>query len=194
MPPIDIAWVWHLHRLAPLKYAAYCRERFGAVLEPGASAFRLQSADARTQDQGDAEDCERTRLVWSQAYPSEPFFLDVAGQRRASGRGESSESSLVESLVATAGRQSTFLRHVSGACFSNELFLSRAIERYDRFLRLMGQCGYRQHFYVPPYDVDLCWHTHMLASSCAYHEETRVRAGEPVDTTTASTSATRAPS
>ena len=33
MPPIDIAWVWHLHRLAPLKYAAYCRERFGAVLD-----------------------------------------------------------------------------------------------------------------------------------------------------------------
>ena len=165
-----------------------------SVLEPGAAAFRLQSADARTQDRGDAEDCEHTRLVWSQAYPSEPFFLDVAGQRRASGRGESSESSLVESLVATAGRQSTFLRHVSGACFSDELFLSRAIERYDRFLRLMGQCGYRQHFYVPPYDVDLCWHTHMLASSCAYHEETRVRAGEPVDTTTASTSATRAPS
>ena len=133
-------------------------------------------------------------LVSSLLYPSEPFCLDVAGQRRASGRGESSESSLVESLVATAGRQSTFLRHVSGACFSNELFLSRAIERYDRFLRLMGQCGYRQHFYVPPYDVDLCWHTHMLASSCAYHEETRVRAGEPVDTTTASTSATRVPS
>ena len=41
--------------------------------------------------------------------------------------------------------------------------------------------GSRQHFYVPPYDGDLCWHTHMLASSCAYHEETRVRAGEPED-------------
>ena len=51
-----------------------------------------------------------------------------------------------------------------------------AIERYDKFLRLMGTHGYRQHFYVPSYDVDLCWHTHMLASSCAYHEETRVRA------------------
>ena len=121
---------------------AYCRERFWPVLAPGAAAFRLQSADTRTQDQGNAEDCEHTcsGLVWSQAYPSEPFFLDVAGQRRASGRGESSESSLVESLAATAGRQSlsTFLRQVSGACFSNELFLSRAIERHDRFLRLMG--------------------------------------------------------
>ena len=62
MPPIDIAWVWHLHRLAPLKYAAYCRERFGAVLEPGASAFRLQTE--RDQASADAEDCARTREAW----------------------------------------------------------------------------------------------------------------------------------
>jgi hypothetical protein len=70
---------------------------------------------------------------------------------------------------------------VSGPRFSDDLFLTAAIERYDNFLRLMGSCGYRKHFYVPSYDVDLVWHTHMLSSPCAYHEETRLRAGEPVD-------------
>ena len=26
IPPVDIAWVWHLHRLAPRRYATYCTE------------------------------------------------------------------------------------------------------------------------------------------------------------------------
>ena len=175
VPPIDIAWAWHLHRLAPLKYAAYCRKRFGTVLEPGASAFRLQSVNDGAR--GDETDCVQTRDVWSCAYPSVPFFLDASGLPRPG----ATESSLVQPIVATAQRQSTFLWQVSGPRFSDDLFLAAAIERYDKFLRLMGACGYRRHFYVPPYDVDLVWHTHMLASSCAYHEETRLRAGEPVD-------------
>ncbi len=174
VPPVDIAWVWHLHRLAPLKYAAYCRERFGAVLEPGASAFRLQSDDDGARS--DETDCVQTRGVWSSAYPSAPFFPGAGGHPCAG-----TSSSLVQPIVATAQRQSTFLWQVSGPRFSDDLFLAAAIERYDKFLRLMGTCGYREHFYVPSYDVDLVWHTHMLASTCAYHEETRVRAGEPVD-------------
>ena len=175
VPPIDIAWAWHLHRLAPLKYAAYCRERFGTVLEPGASAFRLQCDNDGARD--DETDCVQTRHVWSCAYPTAPFFLDAGGLPRSG----DTESSLVQLIVATAQRQSTFLWQVSGLRFSDDLFLAAAIERYDKFLRLMGVYGYREHFYVPSYDVDLVWHTHMLASSCAYHEETRLRAGEHVD-------------
>ena len=174
MPPIDIAWVWHLHRLAPLKYAAYCRERFGAVLEPGASAFRLQTE--RDQASADAEDCARTREAWASAYPAEPFFW-AQGSPAVDRR----ETSLAEPMIATALRQSTFLWQVSQPGFSDERFLAAAIERYDMFLRLMGTHGYRQHFYVPSYDVDLCWHTHMLAEPAAYLEETAERAGEPVN-------------
>ena len=174
MPPIDIAWVWHLHRLAPLKYAAYCRERFGAVLEPGASAFRLQTD--HDQASADAEDCARTREAWASAYPAEPFFW-----AQGSPAGDRQETSLAEPMIATAVRQSTFLWQVSQPGFSDERFLAAAIERYDMFLRLMGTHGYRQHFYVPSYDVDLCWHTHMLAAPAAYLEETAERAGEPVN-------------
>lgn len=45
----------------------------------------------------------------------------------------------------------------------------------------MGIYGYHTYFYVPSYDVDLCWHTHMLVSTSAYLEETRIRAGVCVD-------------
>ena len=174
VPPVDIAWVWHLHRLAPLKYAAYCRERFGTVLEPGLSAFRLQTAENFEGD-GDANDCFHTRDVWACEYPTESFFFDAGRPKPVS------KSSLVEPIVVTADSQSSFLWQVSGASYSDESFLATAIQRYDKFLRLMGKCGYKKHFFVPSYDVDLCWHTHMLVSSSTYHEETSLRAGEPVD-------------
>lgn len=175
VPPVDIAWVWHLHRLAPLRYAAYCQERFGTVLDPGKSAFRLQS-DADVQHHDDAV-FVYTRDVWACAYPGKPFFLGAD----CSTSGGASETSLVKPILATAERQSTFLWQVSGASFADERFLATAIERYDKFLRLMGTHGLDKHFYVPSYDVDLCWHTHMLSSSIAYHKETRFLAGEPVD-------------
>ena len=53
-PPLDVAWVWHLYRLAPLKYASYCTERFGRVLDPGASAFRFQISDVAPAQGNDA--------------------------------------------------------------------------------------------------------------------------------------------
>ena len=172
-PPIDVAWVWHLHRLNPLGYAAFCLERFGTVLDPGASAFRLQSGDY-VEDHGDA-DCVHTRDVWARAYPAEPFFLAAGAPAPAS------DSSLFDYVVSAAKLQKSFLWQVSGASFSDETFLAAAIERYDKFLRLMGACGYNKHFFVPSYDVDLSWHTHMLSSTSTYIEETRLRAGEPVD-------------
>jgi hypothetical protein len=115
-----------------------------------------------------------TRDVWARAYPSEPFFLTADAT-------PASKSNLVEPIVATAGRQSSFLWQVSCASYSCESFLAAAIERYDKFLRLMGIHGYKTFFAAPSYDVDLCWHTHMLASSSSYLEETRVRAGQAVD-------------
>jgi len=160
VPLVDVAWVWHLHRLNPLGYAAFCLDRFGTVLDPGASAFRLQCAD--DIEDGDADDCVHTRDVWSRAYPAEPFFLAAVATPSAS------KSSLVEPIVATAGRQSSYLWQVSRASYSCESFLAAAIERYDKLLRLMGIHGYKTFFAVPSYDVDLCWHTHMLASSSSY--------------------------
>ena len=107
--------------------------------------------------------------------PSEPFFLEIGECTPAP------PSVLAETIIATSERQSSFLWQVSGPSYREGAFLVAAIERYDKFLRLMGTCGLDKHFYVPSYDIDLCWHTHMLVSCSAYHDETRLRAGSVVD-------------
>ena len=33
IPNIDVAWVWHCHRLAPKRYANYCKTQFGKIPE-----------------------------------------------------------------------------------------------------------------------------------------------------------------
>ena len=152
VPPLDVAWVWHLHRLAPLNYAEYCSSRFGAILDPGAAAFRLLTFGDLS-----CEGSTASKEAWEREYPTEPFFLDPSVPSVAP---QEPEPALLEPLFATSWRQRTFLWQVSGKSFSCERFLAESIERYDKFLRLMGMCGYDQHFFVPPYDVDLCWHTH----------------------------------
>jgi len=156
IPPLDVAWVWHLHRLAPLKYAAYCRARFGAILDPGPAAFRLLTRDNLSCEGGAA-----SQEAWERAYPTAPFFLDPGATGAAQ---DEHETALLEPVLATSARQRTFLWQVSGESFSCERFLAASIERYDKFLRLMGACGYDKHFFVPPYDVDLAWHTHSESS------------------------------
>ncbi|KAG7343119.1 glycine-rich domain containing protein [Nitzschia inconspicua] len=32
IPPADIAWLWHCHRLAPFKYVSYCKARFNDIV------------------------------------------------------------------------------------------------------------------------------------------------------------------
>eukprot|EP00961_Rhodomonas_salina_P254449 3438144-Rhodomonas_salina.2 len=46
VPLIDIAWIWHLYSLAPQRYAEYCQQRFGRILDPGpGGAFTAQHED-----------------------------------------------------------------------------------------------------------------------------------------------------
>ena len=63
VPPIDVSWVWHLHRLAPLRYAAYCRENFCDILDPDKAAFRMQSGGH--PDEQDEPECLETRDIWA---------------------------------------------------------------------------------------------------------------------------------
>ena len=58
IPPVDIAWVWHLHRLAPRRYATYCMDRFKRVLDPATAAFQAQTASVADDE---------TRRLWKAA-------------------------------------------------------------------------------------------------------------------------------
>jgi len=58
------------------------------------------------------------------------------------------------------------LAQVTAPSFSDDAFLAEAIVRYDRFLGLMKQYGYKNHFFVPSYDIDLAWCALQHACAC----------------------------
>jgi Glycine-rich domain-containing protein-like len=65
IPPPDIAWLWHCHRLAPSLYTAYCKRVFGTLLEAN-PPFTLALHE---------ESCEpgsilaNTQSLWIVQYP-----------------------------------------------------------------------------------------------------------------------------
>eukprot|EP00968_Pinguiococcus_pyrenoidosus_P028259 scaffold7726_cov153-Pinguiococcus_pyrenoidosus.AAC.1 len=175
LPPADVAWLWHCHRLAPVKYAEYCQSRFGGIVDPGPLTFRFfGDKAAEGAPKGDAEALEGS--------PGVAASLAEAGATFGAEKGEEELlQQLGYDLREASERQKSFLWQVSGPDYDDEAFLEAALDRYERFLRLMGRYGYRNHFWVPAYDVDLCWHSHMLLSTSRYLTETRELAGDVVD-------------
>ena len=150
-PPPDVAWAWHCHRLAPQSYARTAR-RLGL---PETKPFLIQ-AEGATQN--------ATQKAWAAAYPDEPFFLEGDS-------GDDAGALVLDGfdVAAAAERQRTFLWQVSGPRFDEGYFLCDGARRYENFLRLMRS----GEFLVPTYQIDLFWHTHILASASTYAADTR---------------------
>ena len=150
-PPPDVAWAWHCHRLAPRSYARTAR-RLGL---PETEPFLIQA-------KGDAADA--TQKAWAAAYPGEPFFLEGDS-------GDDAGTLVLDGfdVAAACERQRTFLWQVSGPRFDEGYFLHDGVKRYENFLRLMRS----GEFLVPTYQIDLFWHTHILASASTYAADTR---------------------
>jgi hypothetical protein len=79
-------------------------------------------------------------------------------------------------VEACSARQRTFLWQVSQPACSE---VPATSTRYLQFLGLMKKHGYKNHFFVPSYDIDFAWHTHMLSSTTAYLRETAILAAAP---------------
>lgn len=162
VPALDVAWLWHCHRLAPAAYARACRDlgALHAVDCPGA-AFTAQTERDRHDETLDA---------WRQRYPDVPFF-----------DGGCDEDTVISGfdVAASARRQATFLWQVSGPKFQDESFLRAGVVAYEKYLELM-RC-HPDEFLVPTYQIDFVWHTHILADAAAYARETRLVAGRFVD-------------
>mmetsp|Transcript_6698 Transcript_6698/g.13770 ORF Transcript_6698/g.13770 Transcript_6698/m.13770 type:complete len:158 (+) Transcript_6698:82-555(+) len=84
VPPLDVAWLWHCHRLAPRSYAKACRELLSAarVLDCPETAF--QGALQLVQDEHPNYDANTrfTMALWEEAYPNEAFFLSPTDEFR----------------------------------------------------------------------------------------------------------------
>ena len=87
IPPLDIAYVWHVHRLAPLIYSKFSRQHFHKILN-SVSPFAFQTNNEFTSTSSSSSSSNsatsiiiseaarlRTRLLWKQHTNNAPFFL-----------------------------------------------------------------------------------------------------------------------
>jgi hypothetical protein len=168
IPPPDVAWLWHCHRLAPMNYERYVRNRFNTLLEASPS-FSFQRED---EDDVNA-DAFLTRDAWYSAFPDEPFFLQVMEEGSSL-----TIATIVQQccslegfdLVSSTQNQAAFLWQVSGPKFREDDFLHEAVENYHKFLKL-SSTGKNSLPLVPTYQIDLMWHTHILTSLRGYHSD-----------------------
>eukprot|EP00897_Mesotaenium_endlicherianum_P003825 jgi/Mesen1/3470/ME000195S02619 len=196
VPPLDVHWVWHVHRLAPVAYARDCQRMFGCVLDcpPAAPA---------PTDQQELVSMRLTRELWAARFPQEPFDLDLAGMSSQLAAlegvdpgqrpGKSAGPSLVHAWshhgpAAPGGGQ------VSQPYMYDDHFLAGALERYRKFLHVVWAAGGKV-FCVPTYDIDVMWHAHQLAPACYARDTTavlgRVLDHDDSDATVARSAATR---
>ena len=177
IPPPDVAWLWHCHRLAPFRYVYYSQQVFGSVLEAN-PPFSFQEPDD-PWGAGKSEDAaSRTRELWNNKYPQDPFFHTSDEEtnypttnNNTNEESNGSEQLLGYDLLSASTRQSTFLWQISGIRFDDPTFLEEGRENYLKFLKLRPKAQEDDVILVPTIQIDLLWHTHILSSVGLYNSD-----------------------
>ncbi|KAL2629021.1 hypothetical protein R1flu_013707 [Riccia fluitans] len=188
-PPLDCAWIWHCHKLSPVKYANDCEQIFKKLLDVKALPGN-EPPDSKLREWAD----NFSRKRWQTAYPDEPYdfvqpcedgnspeFQELLEKKRSN---RINPGRLRYDLVAAAHRQGPFIYQVSARWFWDQRFLETALRRYKGFLYLIKRNeeiqGQPKGFFVPTYDIDLLWHSHQLAPS-AYNSDMKIFLGRVLD-------------
>lgn len=172
IPPPDIAWLWHCHRLAPREYVNYIEHRFGvASIVEANPPFAVQTANEQS-----LEMCTSlaTRELWCQVYANEPFFLlKINNHNLPNLHPKKKDMDLMSGfdLVGSSQRQSTLLWQVSGKEYLDAAFLQQARHHYIKFLKLGQKAAARGVLLIPTMSIDWMWHTHILSSVTMYHRD-----------------------
>ena len=147
-PPPDIDWIWHLHLLHQQDYSDYCRERFGRVLP---HAIRLEAEDTKFA-------VDRTKLIWKDNFPSEPYELDIeaVGDEKIQENGTK-----LSHLVKFSIQQNDFLYQIGLPHYIDGSFLFKAVDRYKQLLLFKKNRPDLKHVCLP-YDIQLIWRIHLL--------------------------------
>ncbi|MED6138549.1 hypothetical protein PIB30_075235 [Stylosanthes scabra] len=160
--PLDCEWIWHCHRLNPVRYKTDCMELYGRILDDLNVVSSIQGTNH-----------EETEKIWNTMYPSESYELDLdsdSPQDFDENLFGDPENATKYDLTSAVKRQSTFFYQVSRPYWNNDTFLEGAVARYKGFLHLIRRNKERSmsRFCVPTYDIDLIWHSHQLhpASYC----------------------------
>ncbi|XP_076927584.1 glycine-rich domain-containing protein 1-like [Bidens hawaiensis] len=159
--PLDCEWVWHCHRLNPVRYKSDCEEFYEKILDNRNVVSSVQGISRR-----------ETEEIWNKLYPNEPYDFDMtrALSTKFSEDMYKNQSFSKYDFTLAIERQSPFFYQVSRPHVKSDLFLKAAVARYKGFLHLIRRNRERslKRFCVPTYDIDLMWHTHQLhpASYC----------------------------
>ena len=131
--PIEVAWVWQLHKLDPTAYERDCVKAFGRVIgvHPGQNPF----------------------AVAAEHHGGAPAMRNGVPEGSGDDQLHATPVSISTDIAASAERQSVFLWQVRWVEYSEEAWLTDAETRYRMMLRLMGEDHKR--FIVPTYDIDL---------------------------------------
>ncbi|XP_033752024.1 uncharacterized protein LOC117335877 [Pecten maximus] len=154
--PLDIAWVWHCHMLAPVAYTRDCEKAVGCVVD-----FKIFLNNRDNQYNMDL-----ARSYWEEMYPGEPFAVCLDEESCSNTDFTSSFTYDIEKAVK---RQQAFYYQVSLPHYLDKKFMSAGLKRYEKFLSLKKMNP--ELFIVPCYDIDLIWHTHQL-HPITYKEDT----------------------
>ncbi|KAL2926198.1 Glycine-rich domain-containing protein 2 [Bienertia sinuspersici] len=150
--PLDCEWVWHCHRLNPVRYKSDCEKLFGKILGNHNIISSVQGTSR-----------SKTEEIWNTMYPEEPYELDHNRDfPDVSQKNVQSEKFTSYDLTSAVKRQVSFFYQVSRPHVSDNQFLQEALARYKGFLHLirMNRKKSIKLFCVPTYDVDLMWHSH----------------------------------
>ncbi|KAK9163477.1 hypothetical protein Syun_004379 [Stephania yunnanensis] len=60
--PLDCEWIWHCHRLNPIRYKADCEEFYGRILDNKNVVSTVQGASGKKSEE-----------IWNRLYPGEPY-------------------------------------------------------------------------------------------------------------------------
>ncbi|KAI4328100.1 hypothetical protein L6164_020485 [Bauhinia variegata] len=153
--PLDCEWVWHCHRLNPVRYKSDCEELYGQILDSSNVVSSIEGINAT-----------QTEEFWNEIYPYEPYNIDLmnVSSEDISERIAKLAKYTKYDLVSAVTRQAPFFYQVSRSHMKNDIFIEEAVARYKGFLHLIKRNKEKgiKRFCVPTYDVDLIWHSHQL--------------------------------
>ncbi|KAH9615627.1 hypothetical protein KSS87_011780 [Heliosperma pusillum] len=169
--PLDCEWIWHCHRLNPIRYKIDCEKLFGRILDNHNIISLAEASSAAA-----------TEEIWNRLYPEESYGLDL----NIPFSDDVLQKNVIEKftsydLVAAAKRQASFAFQVCRPHMMDERFLREAAARYKGFLHLIrtNRMLSLERLCVPTYDVDLMWHAHQLYPE-AYYKDTSELVGSVV--------------
>lgn len=187
VPPIDIAWVWHCHRLNPVAYAtdtASLTEGGGPLNTSLDTAFRFSN--------GEDAQSRAIRRLWKVIFPFEsyvPRYLLSCTYRQEEMKRRQSITRYANELSRAGFRsllrydigknallQRTFLYQVideielkKEEMYESNTYLNRAFYRYLLFLSLHSQAS-RTTLLVPMKDINIMWQMHLSCSKEYKHD------------------------